>query len=525
VDPSLGARVAAPHSGIRVTLLRGDGAVVFDSAHDAGELENHSDRPEIVQARANGTGTAQRRGGSVGVELLYVAQRIDSGDQAMGFLRLSAPLAPLNGAGRDLRSAAAAVIACAFVLAFPLAALLERRRDAELGEFARVVDEQRRGRLDTRVRALSDGGVGALGLAINQLGEELARRIATLSVEDARLRAMLAGMVEGVVAVDVAERVAFSNEAARRLLEPAGGALDGRRLWEVVRIPELVELLEEARAAFATCERELAISSSRGELVLQVHASRFSATGAGAGLVLVFHDITELRRLERIRRDFVANVGHELKTPLTAINGYVETLLDGALDSRADLERFLSRIQANAKRLSHLVSDLLSLARIESGNSIQRLEPLGTHDAIDQALRRHEPGARAKSLVLELARDSVDLRVLADAEAVRQILDNLIDNAIKYTQRGSVRVRSRACGECVCLEVEDTGLGIPEQDRERVFERFFTVDRARSSELGGTGLGLSIVRHLVAGLRGRIELDSELGRGSTFRVLLPSCDG
>jgi two-component system, OmpR family, phosphate regulon sensor histidine kinase PhoR len=517
-QPSL---LQANAAGVRATLIRADGTVVAETSRESAAMPNHGDRPEVQDAMRSGIGRARRHSETAGVELYYVALRLEDGSKSLGVVRCSAPLEPVHAARRELLAAAVAAIACVLLLAFPLVALLEQGRSAEFQELRRVIDEQRAGKLEARVRALSGGDTRALGNAINQLGEELARRIAELSIEGARLRAMLAGMVEGVVALDDSERVAFSNRAARNLLESEGVALDGRRLWEAVRTPELAELLEEARATDATCSRELSLATSRGELALQVHASRFSTPAAGTGLVLVFHDITELRKLERIRRDFVANVGHELKTPLTAISGYVDTLLDGALDERADLERFLGRIQANAQRLSHLVSDLLSLARIESGKSIAAIEAVAARSALEQAVRRHEPAARARGLELVLAPDSADLSVLADVEALQQILDNLIDNAIKYTQRGRVLVRANVRGEHGCLEVEDTGIGIPEQDRERVFERFFTVDRARSRELGGTGLGLSIVRHLVAAMRGRLELESELGRGSTFRVLLP----
>ncbi|MBM3977759.1 MAG: PAS domain-containing protein [Planctomycetes bacterium] len=496
--------------GVRATLIRADGTVVAETSRETDGIPNHGDRPEVQEAMRSGSGRARRHSETTGVDLYYVALRLDDGKQSVGVVRCSAPLDSVHAARRELLAAAAAAIACALLLAVPLVALLERVRGAEFVELQRVIDEQRAGRLDARVRALSGGETRALGNAINRLGEELARRIAELSIEGARLRAMLAGMIEGVVALDESERVAFSNRAARNLLESEGVALDGRRLWEAVRTPELAELLEEARATDATCARQLSLATARGELVLQVHASRFSTPAAGTGLVLVFHDITELRKLERIRRDFVANVGHELKTPLTAISGYVDTLLDGALEERADLERFLGRIQANAQRLSHLVSDLLSLARIESGKSIAAIETVEVRSALEQAIRRHEPAARARGLELILAHDSADSSVLADVEALQQILDNLIDNAIKYTQRGRVLVRARVRGEHGCLEVEDTGIGIPEQDRERVFERFFTVDRARSRELGGTGLGLSIVRHLVAAMRGRPRAETDL---------------
>jgi two-component system phosphate regulon sensor histidine kinase PhoR len=514
------ARLPAPQADLGVTVLRSDGVVLYENAGDAAGSADPSGQPEIVQARRDGFGFARRSGETLGTELCYAASRIRDGGADLGFLRLAGSLAPIQAARDELLLAVVFATLLSLLLVAPLALLVDHGVRSTVREMSEVVRALREGRFEKRARALPTDEFGALGLSINRLGEEFEARIGAITVEDARLRAMLAGMVEGVVALDESDRVTFANDAARRLLSPDGSSLEARRLWEVARVPEMARLLEEARATPSTRGRELSLPQARGELILQVHASRFATEGASTGIVVVFHDITELRKLERVRRDFVANVSHELKTPLTAIRGYVETLLSGAMDDREDLERFLNKVAANSQRLSHLVSDLLSLARIESGESFGALEAMDVLAALDEAVRRHEPAARAKGLRLERVESSERLSVLADAEALRQILDNLIDNAIKYTPTGSIRARITQRGSFGCIEIADTGLGIPEQDRERVFERFFRVDRARSREVGGTGLGLSIVKHLAQGMKGGVELESELGRGSSFRVLL-----
>jgi len=300
----------------------------------------------------------------------------------------------------------------------------------------------------------------------------------------------------------------------------AGAELRGERLWESARVPEIPELLAEARRSDAAAQRELSLLHAGRELVVRAQAHRF-ADGERVGVVVVFHDISELRRLERIRRDFVSNVSHELKTPLTSIRGYVETLLDGALHDEQNNVRFLEKIEQNVQRLSHLVTDLLSLARIEAQEGSLPLERVDLHGLVEQALRRHEPNAVGRDQTLRLESCAGALQVLGDREALTQVLDNLVDNALKYTPpEGHVTIRvKREVGHAV-LEVQDDGIGIPKEDIERVFERFYRVDKARSRAVGGTGLGLSIVKHLVHAMKGEVEVESVVDEGSTFRVRL-----
>ena len=262
------------------------------------------------------------------------------------------------------------------------------------------------------------------------------------------------------------------------------------------------------------------MSTTDEDAVVRAQAHRF-LDGDAMGVVVVLHDVSELRRLERVRRDFVANVSHELKTPLTSIRGYVETLLDGAIDDEANNVRFLEKIENNVLRLNHLVTDLLSLARIEAQASFLTRQPVDLHRLVGEAVRRREPTAEARAQRLLLDACEGHLHVLADAEALTQIIDNLVDNALKYTpDGGEVLVRILREQEHAVFEVIDSGVGIPSEDQARIFERFYRVDKARSREVGGTGLGLSIVKHLVGALDGTIELQSSPGQGSTFRVRL-----
>jgi two-component system phosphate regulon sensor histidine kinase PhoR len=286
-----------------------------------------------------------------------------------------------------------------------------------------------------------------------------------------------------------------------------------------VRVAGLQELLDEERKKGAITHAELGIGPEGRRRVLAAHAGAFEG-GGRSGLVIVLHDITEVRRLEQIRRDFVANVSHELKTPLTSIKGFVETLLSGALHDTKKAEQFLRRIDVNVERLHYLVSDLLSLARIESQGVEVALAPVDWRAVLRDVLRRHRHAAEQKGLALSA--DEHSLVVMGDTEAMTQVLDNLVDNALQYTPApGRVHVRLESRDGVGVLSVEDTGVGIPKEDLERVFERFYRVDKARSRAVGGTGLGLSIVKHLVLAMHGQVTVESELGKGSRFKVEIP----
>ena len=404
------------------------------------------------------------------------------------------------------------------LLALGLGALFARLFAAPVARLAQELGSEVSARVDAR---LPRDEIRAVADALAHLRGEIDRRAAALSGEEAQLRAMLAGMVEGVIAVDDEDGVVFSNRAARELLRIEGPVPIGARLWELARNADLDELIAEARGSDETARRELSIERAGREVVSLATAHRFRA-GRASGVVVVLNDVSELRRLERVRRDFVANVSHELKTPLTSIRGYVETLLSGAIRDDDKNRRFLGKIASNVERLSHLVTDLLSLARIEAERGRPPLEPVDWRALSLSGQRRHEEAARRKGLECRVQAPAGELRVLGDPESMTQVFDNLLDNAIKYTPPGgSVTVRLFAEPTCGVLEVLDDGIGIPPAEIERIFERFYRVDRARSRELGGTGLGLSIVKHLVHAMRGTIRVESTPGTGSRFRVTLP----
>ena len=392
-----------------------------------------------------------------------------------------------------------------------------------LEEITNVAQALTCGDFNARVKQLRDDEFGLLGLTLNLLGEELTDRMATLSHERAQLQAMLAGMVEGIVAVGDDDRILFSNRAADKLLKMDIAGAKGRQIGHIAGLGFLLPVVIEARRSVDRVKKELNVGELEAMRILETKAARFKGDQDG-GVVIVLHDVTDLRRLERVRRDFVANVSHELKTPLTSIKGYVETLQYGAKDDPAVLDRFLRKIDNNVGRLVALVQDILSLATVEGHDGKLQSERIEWNPLVRQVLTHHEHEVQRKKINL-MVDAATPLHVYGDREAMTQVVDNLVSNAIKYTpEGGAVRLTLKRELDGARFEVRDTGVGIPREHLPRIFERFYRVDKARSRELGGTGLGLSIVKHLVSAMNGRVVVESEPGKGSAFTVTLGLAD-
>ncbi len=403
-----------------------------------------------------------------------------------------------------------------------LSVQLARRLGRPLHALLGVAGKLGEGNSGQRVFVEGQDEIGELASAFNRMSERLDARIARLEEDRQQLRTILSGMTEGVVALDSSQRILYANERATQLFGLPSPAPVGRRLQEVVSQQSLLDVVQRALDSPEPQREELGWSGPNMRS-LTVHAARLPGSPP-RGAVLVLNDTTELRRLERLRQEFVANVSHELKTPLSIIKACVETLLDGAVDDPQHRRPFLEQLDSQSNRLHALILDLLSLARIESGEELFDFQSIPVCEIVEACMERHRPRAESKGQIFEMVPPAGDdvLAVWADEEALEQILDNLLDNAVKYTpQGGRVWVRWRREGEQICLEVADTGIGIPEADLPRIFERFYRVDKARSRELGGTGLGLSIVKHLAQAMHGNVRATSRAGQGTTFTVCLP----
>ena len=366
--------------------------------------------------------------------------------------------------------------------------------------------------------------LGLLASSLNAMADGVEHRVAAIAEDRTRLEAVLSGMTEGVLVLDHAGRILLVNAAMERALGCRADDVVGQRWIEVLRQHKLNELITAVLAQGEPMTAEITLEGSDGARTFAVQGSVARRPGAGdegRRSVFVFHDVTPVKRLERVRSDFIANVSHELRTPLTSIIGYLEALLDGAQEDPGRREEFLRVMKAHADRLNALINDLLQLSQIESGDYRWRREPVDVVELTRRSIGLIHPAATRKHITVS-ANDRTPAIVVADPDKLTQVMVNLLDNAVKYTDDGgTVDVEVGAYGDAVTIQVSDTGIGIPPADQERIFERFYRVDRARSRALGGTGLGLSIVKHIVEAHGGRVRVESRLSKGSTFTVTLP----
>jgi two-component system phosphate regulon sensor histidine kinase PhoR len=514
---------AAEVTHARVTLIAASGRVLADSEVPEAEisgLDDHSTRPEVREALAGRVGRSTRFSRSVKRTLVYVAvPGPRSGSNASpGVIRLSLGLDRADAAVADLRGELVAAGALGLVAALGLAFALSLVTLRPIRELANVVSDIAAGQLGRQLHWGADDERGAIARAINRMAQQMRQQLAAAESERAQLDSVLASMVEGVLVVDAEGRIILANPRLRELLS-AWGEVEGRPLPEVFREPEIDRAFEEASHSDELVARELEIRRPH-ERVLLLHAARFPIRGPRAGTVFVLHDVTDLRRVDKIRRDFIANASHELRTPLTAIQGFADTLASGELDDE-QRRSYLEVISRNAQRMSALIEDLLALSRIESGGHELDITEVDVGRIAEMTVEDFAPRFEQAGLTAHL-----DVRpcpmARADRQAVEQILDNLLSNAARYTNAGGhVQITVEPKDGRVRLSVADDGIGIPEHSRERIFERFYRVDAARSRALGSTGLGLAIVKHLAAKMGGEIRVESELGVGSCFTVTLP----
>jgi len=500
----------------RVTLLSLDGAVLADSALSSAELasaENHAQRPEVASALRSGQGTATRYSETLATEMMYVA--VPFAGSTRGVVRVAMSLADVEALISHMRW----LITGAVLLGLMIA--------AGMGGLASYLAARSLLALVTRARALASGASGErlsspdsdelAGLAgsFNRMADELDRTMRALGQERDRVHATLESLSDGVLALDGRAEVTGINGAALKLLGLERVA-SGTPLLEIIRVPELLELVEAAQRGQSAHAEFVWPGSPRRTLLATAAPQSVAGT-----CVIVLRDVTELRRLETMRRDFVANVSHELRTPVSIISANVETLVSGALADPQRAEEFLGAVQRNAERLSRLVNELLDLSRIEAGSMALDLKPMTAESAVGAVIDLLETRAHARGLALELAVED-DVSFVGDARSFEQVLVNLVDNAIKYTPRGgSVGIDIRRDAGDVLIEVWDTGPGVPASHRARLFERFYRVDPGRSRDMGGTGLGLSIVKHLVEVMRGSVGMRPRSPNGSVFWVRFP----
>ena len=514
------AREAAKRSAARITIVDPRGVALADSHHDPETMENHANRPEIIVAYRDGVGSSTRHSATINHDLCYLALRLTYHGEPGYILRLAVPLEDVDSSIAAVRwrilwaSLYAALVALIFAYFFSQSFT---HRIARLRAFAEGLVGAH---FSQEPLPPANDELGALGRSLSTTAVQLRDLVDRLSVESAQREAILASMVEGVLAVDSGLRITFANQSFARAVGAPDPIPARTLLVELVRAPELREVLTRVLSAGESVKRRMQLPSA--ERVFEVQAAPL-VSGTTRGAIAILHDITDLERLERVRRDFVANVSHELRTPLTAIRGYAETLLEGALEDQENNRRFLEIIKAHAIRLSNISSDLLTLSELEAGKARSEPEAVSVREAVESAMRTLEAEARVRGVSLACGRME-DARVLGNRMQVEQALVNLLDNAIKFNRpSGEVLVElTRTTDGRAKITLTDTGIGIPHDDLPRIFERFYRVDKARSREVGGTGLGLSIVKHIIERMNGTVSVESQLGKGSTFTLLLPT---
>ncbi len=510
-------------AGARITVIRPDGAVLGDSWETWEgllQMENHRERPEVKTALLGSIGSSIRYSMTVKRKMLYVALPLKKDEQIAGVLRIALPLTRVNEILSSIRRPVLISLILGIPLTLLLGSLLSRYLARRIHEMVQAARRYGKGDLAQPIRITGDDEINILARAMNQMASQLKGRMSEIEAEKTKFSAILAHMVEGVVAVDCENRVLIMNPSAEAIFGINKGSAFGKNLIEIVRNQKIHEMTLKAVEGQSLIAGEIGLAFPEPR-VLRANALGISKCEGGVCGILVLHDITEIRRLENLRREFVANVSHELKTPLTSLKGFIETLAGGALKEPERSQAFLKMMEEDTNRLTRLIEDLLELSKIESKEIPLTLEKLDLKAEIETVTSGFEPLLRQKALTFENCVESI--QVWADRDRLRQVLINLIDNAIKFNkERGRIIVRAGEIGDKVRISVEDTGIGIPEKATPRIFERFFRVDKARSRELGGTGLGLAIVKHIIEAHGGSVSCESRLGDGSKFSFTLPT---
>jgi two-component system, OmpR family, phosphate regulon sensor histidine kinase PhoR len=509
----------------RVTFIDPTGRVLADSEHDPATMDNHLDRAEIQEARIKGRGSATRFSHTLDVDMLYVALPMQMGQKQGGYIRLARPLYEIVHATDRLYQATYEALSVIIIPLLLIAFIYTRRIIKPVRKIEAFTRRIARGDLAGSLILPSSDEIGDLAQTINYMAGQQRDRLREAMEERGKLEAAFSSMSEGVLILDGENRVEFINAGMREIIKGHFTVHPGQTPLEAFRNASLQTTLDLVRQTGQAARQEITLGGE-SPLTLDVTISPIQAqAGDRAKIMMVFHDVTRLKNLERMRVDFVANVTHEIKTPLTAITGFVETILAEGLEDREATARFLRIIDDNAQRLNRLVDDLLTLSHIELGETKLSLETVSLEAAVGDAVTVMESRAKEKGIVIGREPSETALPpVKADRDKVMQVLLNVLDNAVKFTpSEGVVRagVAAPEGSPYVVVRIDDTGVGIPKSELPRIGERFYRVDKVRSRQLGGTGLGLSIVRHLMKLHHGHMEIESTPGKGTSVSLSFP----
>jgi two-component system phosphate regulon sensor histidine kinase PhoR len=510
-------------SSTRITVILPNGEVIADSDEIPSRMKNHADRPEFQAALEQGSGNSLRFSETLGKRMMYLAIPIKQDDKVLAIVRTSVPVTAIDEALKSIYTklfwAGLIIAVCAAAISLAISKKISR----PVEQMTEVAKHFASGELYLRLSIPNATELAELAKALNEMARQLNARIDTITKERSQIQAILSSMIEGVLAVDSAGHIVSINKAAADLLSIDATRLNGLSVEEVVRNPQLQQYIKNTLEAREPTETDVFVLNDDGRF-LQLYGSCLTDNkGNRGGAVLVLHDITRTRQLEEVRRDFVANVSHELKTPVTSIKGFVETLLDGAVNEPEQAQRFLKIIARHSDRLNAIIEDLLSLSRLEEDSEKRRLsfEKTSIRPTLVSAIELSKVKAEEKHVTVELLCDK-KITAKINSALIEQAVLNLIDNAIKYSEQGcQVLVEAQQTEKEIEIAVQDSGCGIETKHLERIFERFYVVDKGRSRKLGGTGLGLAIVKHIAHVHSGYVTVESKPGSGSVFTIYLP----
>jgi two-component system, OmpR family, phosphate regulon sensor histidine kinase PhoR len=507
----------------RITIILPSGQVAGDSDEDPKKMDSHLDRQEVIQAVKGGLGVSTRFSLTQKKDMIYLAVPLRHGPDILGVLRTGIPTESVDGAIRNIREKIIVSGIIISMLSAIICLLLSRRISVPIEEIKKGAESLARGDLTYRLPYFDSKEMESLAEAITRMAKELNNRINIITQQRNELEKVFSSMVEGVLAVDSEERIISMNDSASLLFECDQNNVQGRSIQELIRNADLQEFIRGAVNNQDLAEQDILFHFPFGERVINCHGTTMcDGLGKNNSALIVLNDVTRLRRLENIRRDFVANVSHEIKTPITAIKGFAQTLRDGVKDEDSR-ERFLEIIEKHTDRLITIIDDLLSLSRVEEGAEKGEIAlQSGSIGAVLQSAGQLcERKASQRKIGIKVICDH-DIKGKINPALLEQALINLLDNAIKYSEEtGTVSVQARVEGDEIVIDVIDRGCGIEKKYLDRIFERFYRVDKARSRKLGGTGLGLSIVKHIAYAHGGDVTVDSSPGKGSTFSIHLP----
>ena len=510
-------------SDARITLIDPGGIVLTDSSEQASAMDNHLNRPEIQEARVRGRGKSVRFSATLGVDTLYLAFPLGEKTAIQGYVRLARPLVEVRQSIRDINMLVLQSFLIVGALSFFIAFVMTSRLISPIQEMEQFTKRLRDGEETGSLMIATGDETGRLARNINYLVTELKEKIRFADEERGKLEAVFSSMEDGILVLDTQGSIETTNDTAERIFGLSFEEMVGKMPIETFRNIPLQQALDQFKKTGTPLFQELVLGKQTPTVL---HATISPVQGLPEGedkTMIVLRDVTRLKQLERVRADFIANVTHEIKTPLTAILGFIETLREGAIEEKKTAKGFLKTIHKNAERLDRLVDDLLVISNVEMGEMQFVFEPVSLGGIIENVLPVIEPGASKKELHIE-SRMPEDLpSIRGDRDRLHQIVLNILDNAVKFTpDEGTISIRG-ADGKdgTVSVTITDTGIGIPPDEIPRLGERFYRVDKTRSRELGGTGLGLSIVKHLVAAHDGRMKIESQLGRGTTVSLVFP----